>query len=128
MISTFNPGTYPSKPLLPCERVLKRFLASCCVRVLDPRWSPFSISQKMAMKPLRSMPAGIDLKGFIAIFWDMLKGDQRGSSTLTQQLAKNLFKTRSQGSRGLLGYVPGLNVLIIKAKEWMMAIQLEKAY
>jgi penicillin-binding protein 1A len=28
----------------------------------------------------------------------------------------------------LLGYVPGLNVFIIKAKEWMMAIQLEKAY
>jgi penicillin-binding protein 1A len=72
--------------------------------------------------------SGIDLKGFLAIFWYMLKGDQRGSSTITQQLAKNLFKTRSQGSRGLLGYVPGLNVLIIKAKEWMMAIQLEKAY
>jgi penicillin-binding protein 1A len=72
--------------------------------------------------------SGIDLKGFVAIFWYMLKGDQRGSSTLTQQLAKNLFKTRSQDSRGLLGYVPGLNVFIIKAKEWMMAIQLEKAY
>jgi penicillin-binding protein 1A len=72
--------------------------------------------------------SGIDAKGFFAIFWYMMKGDQRGSSTITQQLAKNLFKTRGNASKGLLGYIPLINVLISKAKEWMTAIQLEKNY
>jgi penicillin-binding protein 1A len=72
--------------------------------------------------------SGIDAKGFFAIFWYMLKGDQRGSSTITQQLAKNLFKTRGSESKGLLGYIPVVNTLISKAKEWMTAIQLEKNF
>src|SRR5690606_30557377 len=52
--------------------------------------------------------SGVDLKGAIAIFWYMLKGDQRGGSTITQQLAKNLFKTRVESSKGVLGHIPGV--------------------
>ena len=70
--------------------------------------------------------SGIDLKGFFAIFYYTLKGDKRGSSTITQQLAKNLFKTRTD--KGLLGYVPVVNVLIAKTKEWMLSIELERRY
>lgn len=72
--------------------------------------------------------SGIDGKGFLAIFWYMVKGDQRGSSTLSQQLAKNLFKTRNDEFQGILGYVPVVNVLLYKAKEWMLAIKLERNY
>ncbi|MBO9699611.1 MAG: transglycosylase domain-containing protein [Sporocytophaga sp.] len=72
--------------------------------------------------------SGIDAKGFFAIFWYMVKGDQRGSSTLSQQLAKNLFKTRNDEFQGILGYVPVVNVLLYKAKEWMLAIKLERNY
>ncbi|WP_245598684.1 penicillin-binding protein 1A [Sporocytophaga myxococcoides] len=72
--------------------------------------------------------SGIDAKGFFAIFWYMVKGDQRGSSTLSQQLAKNLFKTRNDEFQGILGYVPIVNVLLYKAKEWMLAIKLERNY
>ncbi len=72
--------------------------------------------------------AGIDLKGVFAIFYYMIKGDQRGSSTITQQLAKNLFKTRGIKDKGLLGYIPGFNILIAKVKEWELAITLEKMY
>ena len=72
--------------------------------------------------------SGIDFKGFFAIFWYMLKGDQRGSSTLTQQLAKNLFKTRKSLNEGYLNKVPGINILIIKTKEWITAIKLERNY
>ena len=38
----------------------------------------------------------------------------RGASTITQQTAKNLFKTRSGDSQGLLSKVPILNMVIIK--------------
>lgn len=72
--------------------------------------------------------AGIDLKGVFAIFYYMVKGDQRGSSTITQQLAKNLFKTRGVKKKGVLGYIPGFNIAIAKVKEWELAITLEKTY
>lgn len=72
--------------------------------------------------------SGIDLKASFAIVYYMLKGDQRGSSTITQQLAKNLYKTRGQSSKGLLGYIPGVNILIAKIKEWITAIKLESNF
>ncbi|HEY8400488.1 MAG TPA: transglycosylase domain-containing protein, partial [Cytophagaceae bacterium] len=72
--------------------------------------------------------SGIDLKGALAIFWYMLKGDPRGGSTITQQLAKNLFKTRVETSKGGLGYIPGVSVLIAKVKEWILAVRLEKNF
>jgi len=56
---------------------------------------------------------------------DILRGDPRGASTITQQLVKNLFKIRSQYSTGLLGKIPGLSILIMKSKEWITATKLE---
>lgn len=73
--------------------------------------------------------SGIDFKGSFAVIYYKLTGRQdRGSSTLTQQLARNLFRTRSDLNKGLLSSVPGLRMLIIKTKEWIMAIRLERSY
>jgi len=72
--------------------------------------------------------SGIDFKGFFAIFYYLVKGDQRGSSTITQQLAKNLYKTRGENYQGWLGYIPGVSTVLAKAKEWKLAIKLERAY
>lgn len=72
--------------------------------------------------------SGIDFKGFFAIFYYLIKGDQRGSSTITQQLAKNLYKTRGDSFKGWLGYIPGVSTLLAKTKEWKLAIKLERAY
>ena len=72
--------------------------------------------------------SGIDFKGFFAIFYYLVKGDQRGSSTITQQLAKNLYKTRGANFQGWLGYIPGVSTVLAKAKEWKLAIKLERAY
>lgn len=72
--------------------------------------------------------SGIDLKASFAILWYLAKGDQRGSSTLTQQLAKNLYKTRRTGSKGILGYIPVVNTIVAKIKEWELAIALESKY
>ena len=51
---------------------------------------------------------GIDFEGVIAALKDMTQGRSRGASTITQQLVKNMYKTRNQYSTGLFGYIPGV--------------------
>ncbi|TDK46061.1 penicillin-binding protein 1A [Algoriphagus formosus] len=74
--------------------------------------------------------SGIDLKAMIRVFVKsiILRQDAGGGSTLSQQTAKNLFNTRTDANQGLLSSVPGLRMLIIKTKEWIVATQLERAY
>lgn len=71
---------------------------------------------------------GIDIQGVFAAIKDMARGEARGASTITQQLVKNMFKVRSQYSTGLLGYIPGLKLLIMKSKEWITAVKIEMFY
>lgn len=69
--------------------------------------------------------SGIDFKGTFAIFYYMIQGKKRGSSTLSQQTAKNLFQLRDYDAyQGPLSD----NMLITKIKEWIVAIQIERAY
>ena len=69
---------------------------------------------------------GIDYAAFGAALKDyVLYHDARGASTITQQLAKNLFHVRTEYSTGLLGNIPGLKMLIMKSKEWITAYRLE---
>ena len=74
--------------------------------------------------------SGIDMKAMARVFVKsiLLGQNAGGGSTLSQQTAKNLFKTRTDASNGLLSSIPGLRMLIIKTKEWIVATQLEKAY
>ena len=71
---------------------------------------------------------GIDFKGLFAAVKDIFTGHARGASTITQQLAKNMFRVRTQRRAGLLGKVPGINILIIKTKEWIVATKLEMLF
>ncbi len=71
---------------------------------------------------------GVDLEGVFSAVKDMTQGKARGASTITQQLVKNMFKVRSQYSRGLLGYIPGVKLLIMKSKEWITAVKIEMRY
>ena len=72
---------------------------------------------------------GIDPIGLFGAVKDaLLHHDARGASTITQQLAKNMFRVRSQYSTGLLGKIPVLRILIIKSKEWIIAAKLETVY
>jgi penicillin-binding protein 1A len=68
--------------------------------------------------------SGIDLRGVASIPFYLLQGKKKGASTITQQLAKNLFDMRNSPE-----YTGPLNNIIVKkVKEWITAIRLEQAY
>ncbi len=91
--------------------------------------SPNLINALVATEDVRfERHSGIDFKGTFAIFTSILAMDPRGSSTISQQLAKNLYKTRGAGSEGSLYSNRSLKMLIIKTKEWMTAIKIERSY
>ncbi len=72
---------------------------------------------------------GIDPMGLLGAAKDaIMHHDARGASTITQQLAKNMFRVRTQYSTGLLGRIPGVKMLIMKTKEWIIATKLEMVY
>mgnify|MGYP001095562704 CR=1 FL=1 len=72
--------------------------------------------------------SGVDLRGLIRVFFYsiLLNRDAGGGSTITQQLAKNLFRTRQLD--GKLSDKPIIGIVSVKAKEWIVAVQLERAY
>lgn len=61
--------------------------------------------------------SGIDPIATAAIPFYVLTGKKRGSSTITQQLAKNLFPRSNQNM---------FTLPFIKLKEWVMAVKLER--
>lgn len=91
--------------------------------------SPILVKALVATEDIRFYEhSGIDPKALASIVYFTARGDKRGGSTLTQQLAKNLYKTRTKETKGLLGYIPVLSTIIAKTKEWITAIRLEKNY
>ena len=93
--------------------------------------SPNLVQALIATEDVRFQDhSGIDMIAMLRVFVKsiLLGQDAGGGSTLSQQTAKNLFKTRTDASQGILSSVPGLRMLIIKTKEWIVATQLEKAY
>lgn len=71
---------------------------------------------------------GVDFYSFFTSMLSTAKGDKRGGSTITQQLAKNLFETRKKKSQGLIRHVPVINTIVSKVKEWFTAFQIERVY
>lgn len=72
---------------------------------------------------------GIDFEGIGGAMKDAVTHNgARGASTITQQLAKNLFKVRRGNSQGVFGRIPGVKIIVDKSKEWIIAIKLELIY
>ena len=91
--------------------------------------SPLLIKALIATEDVRYYDhSGIDLPAVLGGVYSSLRGEKRGGSTITQQLAKNLYKIRRQQSRGALGYVPVLSTVVAKTKEWLTAVELERRY
>ncbi|MBC6990627.1 penicillin-binding protein [Hymenobacter sp. BT491] len=92
------------------------------------KMSPLLIKALIATEDVRYYKhAGIDPTALLATFYYTARGEKRGGSTITQQLAKNLYKTR-RGDRGVLGHIPLVNVIVSKTKEWLTAVELERRY
>lgn len=72
--------------------------------------------------------SGVDAYSLISGLYSTAKGDQRGASTITQQLAKNLYRTRINKSQGFIRRIPIIRTLVSKFKEWMTAFKLESNY
>jgi penicillin-binding protein 1A len=77
--------------------------------------------------------SGIDIRSMMRVVFSL--GTAGGGSTISQQLAKNLFHTRSIEFGeddpvyiGLLMKIDGLRTVIAKVKEWILAIKLERRY
>ena len=69
---------------------------------------------------------GIDVAALFAAAKDyVMHGEARGASTITQQLAKNLFRVRTDYGTGHLGRLPGMKMVVMKSKEWVTALKLE---
>ncbi len=76
--------------------------------------------------------SGIDLASMFRVAFGVLTFNrQGGGSTVTQQLAKQLFSTRvarPEESGRLQGINRYLDELIYKTKEWILAVRLERSY
>ncbi|NMM47154.1 penicillin-binding protein 1A [Marinigracilibium pacificum] len=90
--------------------------------------SPNLVNALKAIEDIRFEDhAGIDLKGTLSIPFYTLMGRNRGASTITQQLAKNLFKTNDyEGS--LTKNNATLRRGIAKIKEWIISVKLERTF
>ncbi len=73
--------------------------------------------------------SGIDMKSiFRGVAGVATFNHNGGGSTLTQQVAKVLFRTRGDLNDGTLNGSGKVGLLIIKIKEWILAIRLERNY
>lgn len=73
--------------------------------------------------------SGIDMKSvFRAVVGVATFNRNGGGSTLSQQVAKVLFRTRADLNDGSLNGNGKLGLLITKTKEWILAIRLERNY
>lgn len=90
--------------------------------------SPNIINALIATEDLRFREhAGIDGKSLLRVAYGVLTGNSKGGgSTITQQLAKNLFPrdTTEYSSR----IKRKINLGITKFKEWVTAVKLERNY
>ncbi len=84
--------------------------------------SPVLVKALIATEDIRfENHSGIDIKGLLRVLFKTIltRQDAGGGSTLTQQLAKNLFPREKMTTTGLI---------IRKVKEWIIAVRLEKSY
>lgn len=91
--------------------------------------SPQLVQTLLSTEDLRFYAhSGIDPRGLMrALVGKLTFSFSGGGSTLTMQLAENIFRTMNE-NEGLLYKIDFLKPFIIKIKEWIISIQLEKSF
>ncbi|MCC2546928.1 penicillin-binding protein [Hymenobacter sp. BT175] len=125
-----NPRVEQASQLYTSDGVLiGKYFRENRVPVPFSKMSPLLVKALVATEDVRFYEhSGIDPKAMVAAVAATLRGEKRGGSTLTQQLAKNLYNTRRGQTRGGLGYIPGVSLIVAKTKEWLTAVELESRY
>lgn len=93
--------------------------------------SPNILNALLATEDIRFYRhSGVDLRGLgRALVRSVILGQEAGGgSTISQQLAKNLYKTRENDSIRYSRLKQKINLGISKFKEWYTAVKLEKNY
>jgi penicillin-binding protein 1A len=86
--------------------------------------SPYIVQALIATEDRRFLDhSGIDLQSWFRVGFGMLAGKESsgGGSTLSQQLAKNLYPRRKY-------WIPGISLVINKLRENFISIKLENVY
>ncbi len=91
--------------------------------------SPYLVDALIATEDIRfSRHSGIDPRGLVRVIVKSLLLGQNagGGSTISQQLAKNLFPRDTTQNSTMIGRAAHL--AIVKLKEWNTAVRLERSY
>ena len=91
--------------------------------------SPHLVEALLSTEDLRFYEhSGIDPKGLLrAMIGKMTFSFRGGGSTITMQLAENIFNTMTD-NKGSLYQIDALRPFIVKMKEWIISIQLERLF
>jgi penicillin-binding protein 1A len=110
--------------------LIGRYFRENRVPVPLSKMSPLLIKALIATEDVRFYEhSGIDAIALGRAIAGIVTGNRSGGgSTITQQLAKNLYNTRRDETRGSLGHIPVVSTLVSKTKEWLTAVELERRY
>ena len=125
-----KPKTDLSSELISADGIsLGKYFTKNRTAITYDELSPELISTLLVTEDYRFKEhSGIDLKALLrAIFGKLTFQFKGGGSTLTMQLAENLYGTNSQ-NQGAIYAISSLGQIVTKLKEWIIAFQLEQSY
>lgn len=106
------------------QKLLGKYYIENRTNVEYQQLSPYLVQALIATEDIRfEKHSGVDMRGLIRVIVKTIFGGDKssgGGSTITQQLAKNLYE-RPKG-------ISKLKVVSIKFREWVTAIKLERNY
>ncbi|MDE6493225.1 MAG: penicillin-binding protein [Bacteroidales bacterium] len=119
-----NPTSYQASEIISSDQqILGSYYVENRTNVEYNELSPFLVQALIATEDSRFYQhSGVDLRSLGRVFFkSILRGDRSGGggSTITQQLAKNLFPRKELSKMGLA---------LRKLKEWVIAAKLERNY
>lgn len=120
-----NPRNNLASEIYSSDQVLMgKFYVENRTNIEYQQLSPYLVQALIATEDIRfERHSGVDARGLVRVFFKTLFGGNQssgGGSTITQQLAKNLYDRPKDISK--------LGIIAIKFKEWVTAIRLERNY